>query len=463
MLELNEKYLKRLQEIAEDIQNSDLLAQYLDTEEEIEYKTLCETFEPTIGKLHTEVANNDPLQLVAFEQILLNPYFEGLFLPRVLGYAVLRGQINKQYKYIRPQNHFKEILMAIMESSNFEYIKKRIGQTIQIGFALSSDIWITDLINDVANKRIRYYLQSNKLDKYRDEKEREIAYRRYANQFLKDNFHTADFPSNFAELKVGYPSLKHFLMYRIGKNLNNTSLGPFIVEAVKNKEFQGTTEHIQLMCLAINFFDLPKADSEEIAQLFGKLRLEIPEFSDKYLSFIEEMQLAHFELDGKAELHASSLIDKSIKDDITEYYQIADLVHEKGYNQPEVMSAVKEFYDNHEGLSTLNECLRRLIFGYIYRFITNLREKDYNEYFEISKIYTSYINLFDNEQFSQNIRDISMNYVKKCLTRFTDKRARDYQDVKKFVSNTFVDLHFLKEKDVVEMFKTRRKRKTTEA
>jgi hypothetical protein len=55
-----------------------------------------------------------------------------------------------------------------------------------------------------------------------------------------------------------------------------------------------------------------------------------------------------------------------------------------------------------------------------------------------------------------------MDYVKKCLTKFTDKRARDYQDVKKFVSGVFVDLHFLKEKDVVEMFKTRRKRKTAE-
>jgi hypothetical protein len=463
MLELNEKYLNRLQVIAEEIQNSDLLTQYLDTEEENEYKILCETFEPGVARLHAEVANDAPLQLIAFEQILLNPYFEGLFLPRILGYSVLRGQLNNNFKYTRPQNHFKEILTAIMESSNFEFIKKRIGQTIQIGFALSSDIWITDLINNVANKRLRYYLQSNKLDKYREDHERKAAFIKYANQFSKENFHTADFPSNFSELKVGYPSLKHFLMYRIGKRLDNSSLSPYIVNSVKNKEFYGTTEHIQMMCLAMNFADLPEADAKEIAGIFNKLRNEVPEFSEKYLSFIVEMHQNHFELDGKAELKASSLVDKSIKDDITEYYNIADMVHSKGYVNTEVMDAVKVFYDNHEGLSVVNECLRSMIYGYLYRYITNLREKDYNTYFDISKIYTSYIHIFDNEQFSQNIRDISMQYVKKCLTRFTDKRARDYQDVKKFVAGVFVDLHFIKEKDVVEMFKTRRKRKATEA
>ena len=55
-----------------------------------------------------------------------------------------------------------------------------------------------------------------------------------------------------------------------------------------------------------------------------------------------------------------------------------------------------------------------------------------------------------------------MAYIKKLLKRFTDKRGKDYQDVKKFVSTTFIDFGFLKEKEVVELFKTRRKRKKVE-
>lgn len=463
MLELSDKYITKLQQIAEDIQNSEALTLYTDTEEEAEYKALCDAFEPAIAKIHAAVSANDPLQLIHCEQILLNDYFEGLFLPRILGYSVLRGQLNNQFKYIRPQNHFKDILNSILESSNFEFIKKRIGQTVQIGFALSSDIWITDLINSIVNKRLRYYLQSSKLDKYRELKEREIAYQRYAKQFGKENFLTADFPTNFAELKVEYPELKHFLMYRVGKKLDNTSLNDYITNAVKNETFYGTHEHIQLMCFAMNFFDLPKEDMQDIAAIFNKLRVEIPEFSEKYLSFVVEMHREHFELDSIAELKASSIIDKSIQDDITEYYTIADIVHTQGYTSSAVLGAIKQFYDKHEGLSTVNECLRRMVAGYIFRFIVDLKERNYPDYFTIFKTFTSYMQIFRNEQFSQTIRDISLEYFHKCLLKFTDKRARDYQDVKKFLANSFVEWHFLKEKDAVEMFKTRRKRKTAEA
>ena len=67
--------------------------------------------------------------------------------------------------------------------------------------------------------------------------------------------------------------------------------------------------------------------------------------------------------------------------------------------------------------------------------------------------------IFDNQQFNQDMEKISMSYIAKLLKRYTDKRSRDYQDIKKFVSHNFVDYGFLKDKEVVELFKTRRKRK----
>jgi hypothetical protein len=460
MLDLNEKYLARLQEIAEDIQNSDLYANYMDTEEDAEYKLMCDIYEPLIGKVYQEVAANDPLQLIAMETILLNSYFEGLYLPKVLGYSVQRGQINATYKYVRPQSHFKNILLTILESSNFECIKKRIGQSVQMGFALSSDIWITDFINAMPNKRIRYYLQNSKLDRFRDTHEREDAYRKYTNQFIRDNYLTADFPETFSELKIEYPELKTFLMYRLGKRLNNESLLPFVVEAVKNEAFFGTEEHVQLMCLSLNFCTFSTEDTEVVSKIFNKQRQEVPEFTEKYLSFLIEMHNAHFELDDKAEMKASLLIDRTIKDDITEYYRIADVVHTQGYINEDVMQVVKQFYDNHEGLSTINECLRRMIFGYLYNTITAFKERDYADFFEISKTFSAYMRIFDNERFNQNLRDISQELIRKCLIKFTDKRGKEYQEIKRFVAGNFPAWNFLKAKDVVELFKTRRKRKT---
>ena len=42
---------------------------------------------------------------------------------------------------------------------------------------------------------------------------------------------------------------------------------------------------------------------------------------------------------------------------------------------------------------------------------------------------------------------------------YTDKRGKDYQDIKKFVRTNFVDFGFLTEKQVVDLFKTKRKKK----
>jgi len=94
--------------------------------------------------------------------------------------------------------------------------------------------------------------------------------------------------------------------------------------------------------------------------------------------------------------------------------------------------------------------------------LSGLTERDYTDFFEINKIFGVYIKIFDNQQFNQGIEKISMAYVSKLLTKFTDKRARDYQDVKKFVATQFVDYGFLSDKEVVEMFKTRRKRRKTD-
>jgi hypothetical protein len=67
--------------------------------------------------------------------------------------------------------------------------------------------------------------------------------------------------------------------------------------------------------------------------------------------------------------------------------------------------------------------------------------------------------IFANQQFNQDLKELSMKYVKKLLKHFTNKRDKDYQDIKKFVGATFPDFGFLKEKDVKELFKTRRKRR----
>ena len=148
------------------------------------------------------VADKNPMQIVALEKALLDESFEGVFLPKILGFSVLRPEIDNQYKYKRPQERFKEILLTICNSANFESIKQRIGQTVQIGFALSSSIWLTNLFNSITNKKVKTFLQSMMNDKLRDVEFRKTAFKSYEVQFKSFNFKTADFPETVTDLSL---------------------------------------------------------------------------------------------------------------------------------------------------------------------------------------------------------------------------------------------------------------------
>src|SRR5690625_4576759 len=96
MKPLDSNYKEELDQIKTEIQNSELLAAYLETEEESEYKGLSDYFEPQLQDLYDRVARENPLQLLALEDEILDDQLEGLFLPRILGFAVLRGAIGER-------------------------------------------------------------------------------------------------------------------------------------------------------------------------------------------------------------------------------------------------------------------------------------------------------------------------------------------------------------------------------
>lgn len=463
MYDLEQHYIDRLENLASEIQEAEELQQYLETEEEEDFNRLKELFEPKLAALHEEVALSNPLQLVSFELVLLDEAFEGLLLPKILGYSVLRGEIDDHYHYVRPQEHFKEILLTICNSANFEILKKRIGQSIQIGFALSSDIWVTNLINSITNKRIRYFLQSQKLDKYRRDNDRAIGYERYKKQFKNENYHTAEFPLTLTELKIYFSPLKHFLIHRINIRADNTSIIPYLKEFIGNLEFQGTEEHLEIMSLYANFFELDEENQQHLKEHFNGTRQKMPDFDTHYLRFLLEIlrsEQIHWSPESDRRMYA--LLDENIEDELTAYYNLMQIIHDQGYMSQETQEATKIFCNQREGLSVANECVRHTIYYYFAVFVNNLEEDAYSDFFGISKLFPLYMGIFVNQRFNQNLEKISMNYLQKLLSKYIDKRGKDYQDIKKFVATSFVEFGFLTEKEVVEMFKTKRKKKAAE-
>lgn len=458
MQNLDEIYYEQLSAIAGEIQASPLLAEYLENEEEEYYNALRQEFEPQISDLHNRVALEAPLQLTIFERYLLNEAFEGLYLPRVLGFAVLRGEINDQYRYVRPNEHFKEVLMAICVSPHFELLKKRIGQTIQVGFALSSDIWITNLLSLIENRRVRHFLLQQRLEKYHDPKAREALYKRYANQFRGAMYISADFPETLGEMKAGFSALRHFLLQRFAAGVDNASIKSQIFDFLDQTEFQGNEEYVQMLALCGQFIELDEAEQERFKAHFERERKKYPQFDRIFLQYLLAINES-FPIKPEQDMRMSRLADKTVADKISDYYKIADKIHTLGYVHPEAIEAVREFYNSHKGLSVESACLRALIYNYFHQLINGLQISEYPAFIELSQIFNLYIKIFSNQEFNQALEELSLAYTGKLLRYFTDKRGRDYQDIKKFMSTQFVEMGFLNEKELAEMFKIKRKPK----
>jgi hypothetical protein len=456
MIQLEKTYQTELKSISGGIQSSDLLAKYLEDEELELYKALVDEFEPQIHELYLKVANNNPLQIETLEKALLAAEFEGLYLPKVLGYSVLRGEVNENIKYVKPQSHFSEVLLAICNSANFESIKQRIGQSVQVGFILSSDIWITNFLNNITNKKVLAFLEGLLSDRFRVVKARETAYNKYKIQFASLNYQSADFPATPGELTTKSNALKDFLLHRAKDQFNNEALLGHIQKFVNNESLYGEDSYLELLMIVGMMFELTPAIKKDYANAFDQVRKLNKGVQTDFFTILEGLhEDTKIEVLPEHDKHLSSLINKN-KDEVSKYFSLMDIIHGKGYIHQDAIDATQNYVDQHDGLSSQNQCVRETILAYFKKFLNNLDPNTYSEYFEINKTFILYINIFYNQRFNQSVKELSLIYVKKLIKNFPDKRGRDYQDIKKFVRATFLDMKFMKEKELTELFKTKR-------
>ena len=208
-----------------------------------------------------------------------------------------------------------------------------------------------------------------------------------------------------------------------------------------------------IVCLLLTCV-LPGCVIGDIRDELGTANRQLTDL-DSAVSDLDKIRLANLE--------EQLVILKAIDDNLTAYYRLMNVIHTQGYTHADSVEAMRNFYGNYPGLSDINEAARRTILRYIGNFLGNISVEDYSEYFELSKIFPIYTDLFGNQQFNQSLKAICLRYIKRLLKRFTDKRGKDYQDIKKFVNTSFIDLGFMKPKELVEMFKTKRKKKSTTA
>jgi hypothetical protein len=456
MLPLDQEYKDKLEAIKAEIQASKQLEIYLETEEEDDYRQLIEAFESKILELHQELAEKNPLQMLEFEYEVLSPEYEGLFIPKILGYSVLRGVIDDHYKYRRPQKHFRNIVEFICNSANFEMLKIRIGQSIQIGLALSSSIWVTNLINEFTNKKVKQYLQSKNQAKYRDEQTRKREYHAYKKQFRADNYQTTFFPEKKNDLKGDYYSLYEFLTYRVKNKYPALSYEHLLIDFCKNEDYMGTREHANVTFFFAHFIERSEHTHDALRSVIEQMEKH-DNLPKDYYKFRLQSHEDNFMFFGEQDERMHQLISK--KSSIFEFINMAIELHQKGYLHDDAINAIKEFYNTHPGSSIENECVRKLLLGYFGEFLTNIDPDEYEDYMDFAKIFPIYLEIFANEHFLLALRAYNLQYLKKLLKTYTDKRGKDYQDIKKFVMASWVDFGFYEKKKLAEFFKTKRKKK----
>lgn|SRR5690606_17273359 len=462
MKPLSPDYKEQIEEIKQSIQESELLSTYLESEEETDYKELVDFFEPEIQELYNQVANNDPLQLLSLENEILDDKLEGLFLPRILGYSVLRGALDDDFKYIRPQTAFREILTYICESVYFDFVKTRIGQTVQIGFALNSDIWTTSFINGIQNKRVVVYLRNLRSEQLWQKKNREIEYKKYRKQFEGYNFYTIEFPDDAIELKASYRQFLDFLKFRIKYELDNSSFENELIEFLEVENLQEPQEYINILGLSAHFIQFSEKLSQRLGKIYASIR-DREDFHEKHFYFLERLMKSDIKVGVDSFVRLFDLLPDKPQDDFYMFYYLQHVIKENGLGSEVTIEEIRTIYNKHEGLSDFNEALRLVIFKYFERELANIDPEDYPSYFELNKLISIYIKMFDNQHFNQEIKHASVRLIKKFLKVYTYKRGKDYQDIKKYVVNQFQDLGFMTEKEVLEIFKTRKRRRSSTA
>jgi len=460
---LSADYTQRLEDIKSAIQESELLSTYIDSEEQEDYATFKEAFEPEIAALYQEVANVAPLQLESLEVALLDEGLEGLYLPKILGYAVLRPRVDARGFYYRPQEHLRTVMTAIARSAAFPELERRIGQGVTVALALSTNVWVSSLMETIPNKIPRNFFINKNDSSIRTPEQRLAVHARYARQFAKENFATATLPTSVDEATVTFPDVLKFLEYRYGHDVDNSSLAEPLFTLLTNASLKAIPGYKSVLTLTGMFQEMPTGNENKLRDL---LRGEAKEdgFAEAYFDFLASLHHgSSVQITAEVDRRMGQRIGNSGDGLVQQYYGLVEKIHANGINHLETQDAIRIFIGDQKGLSNVVECVRQTVLHYFTAMIGGLDTGNYTEFFEASKLFAPHFEIFDNESFKQAVRTLSTRYVKSCMKVYTDKRGRDYQDIKKFVKRTWVDLGFMTEREVTNFFKVKRTRKPSAA
>jgi hypothetical protein len=293
---------------------------------------------------------------------------------------------------------------------------------------------------------------------------RKRAYTRYLRQFRDKNYQAADFPNKKEQLPFLTNALKQFMLYRVSKDFDNTSIITPLHATATNEALADTHYLASILTVYAAYFDISDEQRKELTEVISRERKSGKTFENELLSLLLELKANNkVQFGPDEERLLSQSIDKSIDDDLTRLFTLTDKIHNDGYVNTEVHEAIAEELLAHNGLSDFNNNLRQTVYGYFAKFAENIGVDGYGDWFElVNKQFPIYIKLFGNEAFTQQLKDLSLKYTRALIKAYPDKRGKQYREIKKTTMTTFQEWGFMSEKHLKEFFKTPRKKKPVE-
>ena len=159
----------------------------------------------------------------------------------------------------------------------------------------------------------------------------------------------------------------------------------------------GNHLHAQIAITTGLFFDLNKNHLDELQKVLKSTRAKADDFSELFFNLLLELQQSEqYQVQPQGDLRLASIFGKSgTKEDVFDYYELVTTIHQKELGDQEVLDAIQKFTLQYDGLSTINECVRRTIYGYFSRRIHELSPSEYTDMIEVTKLYPVFMRIFD--------------------------------------------------------------------
>ncbi len=453
-MKLDSEFITKFEAIKSFMMGHETYQNYIDQIDQESFDAMKATLDPYLMALFNDVAGKAPLQLIALEDLIMDEELEGLFLPEILTFNVLRASVNDKSKFTRTPDRLERIIRFICISPGFDFIKNTIRLPLRLSLVMSSSIWGHKLAESIQARRSREYILQQLQEARRDEHASALQYKRLRDTYRHIAYQSAPVPVPGSTWKIQYIDFRKFIIDRINHSQDNAALKPSIYEMLNEEYFSGSEEIIELLILLAHFFELEDDDFEAVEELFARFRANHSSFNEVYFDILRSLLLKDELTFSTSNAAIISDLLESTKggDDLTEFYHLMTACDESELLTEDFVAKVELFSSQHRELVPVTSCLKIILLQIIDHEISEILGSDYTTLPDRIYLYDRIAEAFLEASYRESVAEVIVGHLK-VLMFYYDKSEPEFKEIKKMVGGTPVDYGFITMKEIRSLYR----------